>query len=177
MQLLQVVAHTNWGADWKTLLKFMQGKNLMKLDYRNFVYQSSRRPFLKILNSTYEGLRLGGSQTSLAEANEILLNLTSQKLSLQYYINLKSCPITLHTIAYLRGAYDKFPDFFVWALLLRVHTWNSSPLWSNLLRLHLLYRSNNLWRPHGSPLVWACQWPSSQSLSSPQLSHNDSLWA
>ena len=38
--------------------------------------------------------------------------------------------------------------------------------------MHLLYRSNNR-----SPLVWACQWPSSQPLSSPQLSHNDSLWA
>ena len=32
-------------------------------------------------------------------------------------------------------------------------------------------------RPHGSPLVSACQWPSSQPLSYPQLSHNDSLWA
>ena len=31
-------------------------------------------------------------------------------------------------------------------------------------------------RPHGSHLVWACQWPSSQPLSS-QLSLNDSLWA
>ena len=30
---------------------------------------------------------------------------------------------------------------------------------------------------HRSPLVWACQWPSSQPRSSPQLSHNDSLWA
>ena len=28
--------------------------------------------------------------------------------------------------------------------------------------------------PHGCPLVWACQWPLSQPLSSPQLSHNDS---
>ena len=37
---------------------------------------------------------------------------------------------------YVQGAYDKFPDFFfVWALLLIVHTWNSSPLRSNLLRL------------------------------------------
>ena len=26
-------------------------------------------------------------------------------------------------------------------------------------------------------LVWACQWSSSQPLSSPQLSYNDSLWA
>ena len=43
--------------------------------------------------------------------------------------------------------------------------------------MHLLYRSNNFWRPHGSLLVWACQWPSSQLLSFPQLSHNDTLWA
>ena len=39
-----------------------------------------------------------------------------------------------------------------------------------------LYRSN-IWNAHGCPLVWACQWPSQQPLSSPQLSHNDSLWA
>ena len=42
--------------------------------------------------------------------------------------------------------------------------------------MHLLYRSNNLWKAHGSLLVWACQWPSSQPLSSTQLSHNDSHW-
>ena len=30
---------------------------------------------------------------------------------------------------------------------------------------------------HRSPLIWACQWPPSQPLSSPQLSHNVSLWA
>ena len=37
-------------------------------------------------------------------------------------------------------AYDKFPDFlFVWALLLTVHTWNSSPFWSNLLRLQATF--------------------------------------
>ena len=43
--------------------------------------------------------------------------------------------------------------------------------------MHLLYHSNNFWKAHRSPLVWACQWPSSQPLSSPQLSHNDSVWA
>ena len=43
--------------------------------------------------------------------------------------------------------------------------------------MHLLYHSNNFWNTPWSPLVWACQWPSSQPLSSPQLSHNDSLWA
>ena len=72
-----------------------------------------------------------------------------------------------------------FQIFFVWALLLIVHTWNSSPLWSNLLRLQSTCCTipTTSGRPHGSTLVWVCQWPSSQSLSSPQLSHNNSLWA
>ena len=67
----------------------------------------------------------------------------------------------------------------MWALLLRVYTWNSSPLPSNLLRLQCTCCTipTTSGRPHGSPLVWACQWPSSQPLSSPQLSHNNSLWA
>ena len=71
------------------------------------------------------------------------------------------------------------PTFFVWALLLIVHTWNSSPLRSNLLRLQCTCCAvpTSSARPHGSPLVWACQWPSSQPLSSPQFSQNDSLWA
>ena len=71
-----------------------------------------------------------------------------------------------------------FQTFFVWALLLTVHTWNSSPLRSNLLRLQCTCTvPKTSRRPHGSPLVWACQWPSSQPLSSPQFSHKDSFWA
>ena len=66
----------------------------------------------------------------------------------------------------------------MWTLLLRVHTWNSSPLSSNLrLQCTWCTAPTTSGRPHGSPLVWACQWPLSQPLSSPQLSHNDSLWA
>ena len=59
------------------------------------------------------------------------------------------------------------------------HTWNSSPLRSNLLWLQHTCCTipTTFRRPHRSPLVWACQWPSSQPLSSPQLSHNNSLWA
>ena len=80
---------------------------------------------------------------------------------------------------YIRGSLNKFPDFFVWALLLIVHTWNSSPLRSNLLRLQCTCCTvpTTSKRQHWSPFVRACQWPSSQSLSSPQLSHNDRLWA
>ena len=70
-------------------------------------------------------------------------------------------------------------SFFVWALLLIVHTWNTSPIRSNLLQLQCTRCTvpKTSGRPHGRPLVWACQWPSSQPLSSPQLSHEDSLWA
>ena len=69
--------------------------------------------------------------------------------------------------------------FFAWALLLIVHTWISSALRSNLLRLKCTCCTvpTISGRSHGSPLVWSYQWPSSQPLSSPQLSHNDSLWA
>ena len=60
-----------------------------------------------------------------------------------------------------------------------VSTWNSNPLRDNLLRLQSTCCAvpTTSGRPHGSPLVWAYQCSSSQPLSSPQLSHNDSLWA
>ena len=60
-----------------------------------------------------------------------------------------------------------------------VYTWNSSPLQSNLLRPQCTCCNvpTTSGRPHRSPPVWAYQWPSSQPLSSPQLSHNDSHWA
>ena len=69
------------------------------------------------------------------------------------------------------GSLSKFADFFVWALLWIVHTRNSSPLRSNLLQLQCTCCTipATSGRPHGSPFVWACQWPSSQPLSSPQL--------
>ena len=72
-----------------------------------------------------------------------------------------------------------FQTFFVWALLLIVHTWNSSPIRSNFPRLQCTCCTvpTTSGRSHGSPLVWACQWPSSQPLSSTQFSHNDSLRA
>ena len=40
-----------------------------------------------------------------------------------------------YVYVYIQGSLNKFPDFFVWALLLIEHTWNSSPLQSNLLQL------------------------------------------
>ena len=69
--------------------------------------------------------------------------------------------------------------FFVRILLLIVHSRNSSRLRGNLLRWQCTCCTvpTTSGKPHGRLLVWACQWPSSQPLSSPQLSHNDSLWA
>ena len=85
-----------------------------------------------------------------------------------------------HSRLWFKDIYEvhtvSFQTFFVWVLLLIVHTWNSSPLLSNLLRLQCTCFTvpTSSARPHGSPLVWECQWPSSQHLSSPQLSHNNS---
>ena len=42
------------------------------------------------------------------------------------------------------GPSISFQTFFIWALCLIVHTWNSSPLQSNLLRLHC-------------PVSWGCR--------------------
>ena len=89
------------------------------------------------------------------------------------------CPFSEYKSWYYEVHTISFQTFFVWALLLLVHTWNSSPLRNNLLQLQCTCCSVPITsgRPHRSLLVWACQWPSSQPLSSPQLSHNDSLWA
>ena len=98
--------------------------------------------------------------------------------SFKYLID-KMC-LEIIYILNIRGAYNKFPDFFIWALLLIVHTWNSSPLRCNLLRLQCTCCTipTTSGTPHGIPLVWACQWPSSQPLSSLQLSHNELMeWA
>ena len=91
-----------------------------------------------------------------------------------------NCCSSIYIYIYIRGSWNKFSDFFfIWALLLIVHTWKFSPLRSNLLQLQCTCCTvpTASGRPHGSPLVRACHWPSSQLLSSPQLSHNDSLWA
>ena len=110
---------------------------------------------------------------SACHSNRYFLSTTEFLISLIWLWMYSCC-------TFVRGAYDKFPDFFRVALLLIVHTWNSSSLRGNLLRLQYTCCTvtTTSGTPHGSPLVWACQWPSSQPLSSPQLSlSNDSLWA
>ena len=105
---------------------------------------------------------------------------TSVVVILTKYYHQTCCICLIYSLFHLRGSLKKFPDFFVWALLLIVHTWNSTLLRSYLLRLQCTCCTvpTTSRSPHGSPLQWACQWPSSQPLSPPQLSHNDdSLWA
>ena len=94
-------------------------------------------------------------------------------------IRVPDFSIYLLSLVNYEGYTISFQIFFVWALLLIVHTWNSSPLRSPILRLQCTCCTvpATSARPHGSPLVRACQWPSLQPLSSPQLSSNDSLWA
>ena len=100
LQLLRVVAHTDWGADKSTLLKLYKSLVRSKLDYGCFIYGSARKSYLRCLDSIHHlGLRLalGALRTSpveslYVEANEAPLSLRRDKLALQYYTKLQSCP-------------------------------------------------------------------------------------
>ena len=100
LQLLRVVAHTDWGADKSTLLKLYKSLVRSKLDYGCFIYGSARKSYLRCLDSIHHlGLRLalGALRTSpveslYVEANEAPLSLRREKLALQYHTKLQSCP-------------------------------------------------------------------------------------
>ena len=67
LQLLRVVAHTDWGADKSTLLKLYRSLVRSKLDYGCFIYGSTRKSYLRCLDSIHHlGLRLvlGALRTS-----------------------------------------------------------------------------------------------------------------
>ena len=100
LQLLRVVAHTDWGTDKSTLLKLYKSLVRSKLDYGCFIYWSARKSYIRCLDSIHHlGLRLalGALRTSPVEsldveANEAPLSLRREKLALQYYTKLQSCP-------------------------------------------------------------------------------------
>ena len=100
LNLLRVVSSMDWGADRKVLLRLYRSLVRSKLDYGCIVYGSARQSYLRKLDSIHnQGLRLalGAFRTSpvnslYAEANEPSLNLRRKKLSLQYYLKLKSNP-------------------------------------------------------------------------------------
>ena len=100
LQLLRVVAHTDWGADKLTWLKLYRSLVRSKLDYGCFIYGSARKSYLRCLDSIHHlGLRLAlcALRTSpveslYVEANEAPLSLRRERLALQYYTKLQSCP-------------------------------------------------------------------------------------
>ena len=100
LNLLRVVSSMDWGADRNVLLRLYRTLVRSKLDYGCIVYGSARKSYLRKLDSIRnQGLRLalGAFRTSpvnslYAEANEPSLNLRRKKLSLQYYLKLKSNP-------------------------------------------------------------------------------------
>ena len=98
LNLLRVVAHTDWGADGKILLNLYRTIVRSKLDYGCVVYGSARPSYLKILHKIHhQGIRLalGAFRTTpvdslLVEANEPSLKDRREKLALQFGIKLKS---------------------------------------------------------------------------------------
>ena len=100
IQLLKIIAHTNWGGNKETLLKLYCSLIRSKLDYGCFIYGTARKTYLKELNTIYhQGLRLtlGAYSTSpveslYTEVDEPPLILRCEKLALQYFTKLKSCP-------------------------------------------------------------------------------------
>ena len=117
LQLLRVVAHTDWGADKSTLLKLYKLLVRSKLDYGCFIYGSARKSYLRCLDSIHHlGLRLalGALRTSpveslYVEANEAPLSLRREKLALQYYTKLQSCP---SNPAFECTVYPKYQELF-----------------------------------------------------------------
>ena len=88
-----------------------------KLDYGCFIYGSARKSYLRCLDSIHHlGLRLalGALRTSpveslYVEANEAPLSLRREKLALQYYTKLQSCP---SNPAFYCTIYPKYKECF-----------------------------------------------------------------
>ena len=59
LNLLRVVAHTDWGADRKVLLNLYRTIIRSKLDYGSIIYGSARKSYLEMLDPIHhQGLRL-----------------------------------------------------------------------------------------------------------------------
>ena len=110
MNLLRVVAHTDWGADRKVLLHLHRTIVRSKVDYGSIVYGSAREAYLKTLDTIHhQGIRLAlgafrtfPSDSLLVEASELSLNDKRERLSLQCALKLKSnrstCNTTYNTV-------------------------------------------------------------------------------
>ena len=100
LDVLQVVCHTDWGADRTTLLRLYRALVRSKLDYGAIVYGSACKSYLKLLDPIHhQGLRicLGAFRTSpvhslYVEAGEPSLPLRREHLILNYALKLKAHP-------------------------------------------------------------------------------------
>ena len=98
LNLLRVVAHKDWGADFETLIKLYRCLVRSKLDYGSIVYGSARKSYVQMLDPIQnQALRLclGAFRTTpveslQVEANEPSLAVRRNKLALQYAIKLHS---------------------------------------------------------------------------------------
>ena len=105
LQLLCVIAHTNWGADKNTLLKLYRSLIRSKIDYSCFIYQSCKKILLKIIkpyssHQTKTGTRCFQNNSSRKpEANETPPKLRCNNLVLKYDAKLKPTSTILHTTA------------------------------------------------------------------------------
>ena len=100
MNLLRVVAHTDWGTDRKVSLNLYRTIIRSKFDYDSIIYGSARKSYLEMLDPIHQqGLRLalGAFRTSpseilLAEANKPSLYNRRLILFMQYALKLKWNP-------------------------------------------------------------------------------------
>ena len=103
MNLLKVVASTDWGADRETLLLIYRSHIRSILDYGCIVYGSARKSYLQMLDPIHhQALRLclGAFKTSpieslYVEANEPRLQDRREKLALQYALKIKANPTNI----------------------------------------------------------------------------------
>ena len=100
LQIIRVVAHSQWGSDTKTLLRLFRSLVRSKLDYGSIVYMSGDERSLEKLNIVHRhGLRLclGAFKSSpiealYAEANELPLELRREELAMRYALKIKANP-------------------------------------------------------------------------------------
>jgi ribonuclease HI len=100
LNILRVLGHTDWGADKEILLKLYRTLVRSKLDYGSIIYGSAPKYILKMLDPIHhQGLRiaLGAFRTSpvkslYVEAKEPSLSHQRLKLSMNYFLKLKSLP-------------------------------------------------------------------------------------
>jgi hypothetical protein len=98
MNLLRVVAHTDWAANSTTLLKLYHSLVRSKLDYGCVFCGSARESYLQALDYVQnaalrvclDAFRTSPFSSLHVEANVLPLQLRRQKLALQYMVKLKS---------------------------------------------------------------------------------------